>query len=245
LLDVVVVASPDRPADDLVHALAGDDLTVESASTPEGVARLVVGRRPDVVIVDLRDAGAGESVADRLLRWLCRHATAAAIVVTQPAQVDARIRALQFGAVDHLVAPIEHREVTARVAVQLARRRAGRDSKIEAGDISIDLDQRIAIRDGKAVSLTPRELALLVTLAGRRGETVSKQELLGSVWRGEIRSENVVESNVSSLRRKLRGLGPDVIHTVHRGGYIFRPVTSRSSIAHLCLVGERDRMPRP
>ena len=50
--------------------------------------------------------------------------------------------------------------------------------------------------------------------------------LLTAVWGTEARSQNVVEANVSSLRRKLHALGPPVIHTLHRAGYIFRPVRS-------------------
>jgi DNA-binding winged helix-turn-helix (wHTH) protein len=65
---------------------------------------------------------------------------------------------------------------------------------------------------------------------------VSKQDLLCTVWRGEDRSENVVEANVSSLRRKLHGLGPPVIHTVHRTGYVFRPVALTGSVARATLA---------
>jgi two-component system OmpR family response regulator len=241
-IDVLVVAPFDADVDGIVRALAARRLRAESAATPEGVAKLTVGGRPDVIVVDLRDDD--DNLADRLLSWVTRDAIASAIVITAVDQVDARLRALQLGAADHIVSPFEARELAARVELQIARRRAGRESKIEAGDITIDLSQRCAIRDGEIVALTPRELALLVALAQRRGETVSKQDLLCTVWRGEDRSENVVESNVSSLRRKLHGLGPPVIHTVHRSGYIFRPVSPSLSVARATLVAERDRMVR-
>src|SRR5262249_54735430 len=155
-----------------------------------------------------------------------------------------RIQALQLGAIDHLVAPFEVREGIVRTELLIARRRAGREARLEAGDIMIDAAQRTALRNGELVTLTPRELALLTVLVQRRGEAVSKQDLLTRVWRGETRSENVVEANVSSLRRKLHGLGPPVIHTVHRTAYVFRPVSQSIPAARASLVAERDRMVR-
>jgi DNA-binding response OmpR family regulator len=76
------------------------------------------------------------------------------------------------------------------------------------------------------VTLTPREVGLLVTLVEQPEQPVTKQQLLVAVWGAEVRSLNVVEANVSSLRRKLHALGPPVIHTLHRAGYVFRHVPS-------------------
>ena len=63
---------------------------------------------------------------------------------------------------------------------------------------------------------------------GGNPQPVTKQKLLVAVWGAEARSQNIVEANVSSLRRKLHALGPPVIHTLHRAGYVFRPVPSPS-----------------
>jgi len=103
-----------------------------------------------------------------------------------------------------------------------------RPLRLVAGDLTVDLAQRSAVRNGKRVALTPREVSLLVTLIERSEQPVTKQELLTAVWGAQARSQNVVEANVSSLRRKLHALGPPVIHTLHRAGYIFRPVPTSS-----------------
>jgi two-component system OmpR family response regulator len=128
-----------------------------------------------------------------------------------------------------MVAPLDMRECTSRIEHLLARRRKSRSGRIRAGDITIDIMQRTAMRHGELVPLTPRELALLLALVQRSDDTVSKRELLSSVWQGEIRSENVVEANVSALRRKLHAVGPPIIHTVHRSGYVFRPAPPSGS----------------
>src|SRR5262249_36429263 len=155
----------------------------------------------------------------------CRNTSASALVITDSTQTDERLRALRLGAEAHVVAPFEARELSARVEHLIARRRHGREERVEVGDMTIDVELRSAVRNGEVVTFTPRELALLLALVQRAGEAVSKQELLETVWHGEARSENVVEANVSALRRKLHAVGPPVIHTVHRSGYAFRPAT--------------------
>jgi two-component system OmpR family response regulator len=145
-------------------------------------------------------------------------------------QVDARIRALELGAADHIVAPVSVRESVLRVDHLLAHRRKNRSGRIEVGDLTIDAAQRTAVRNSELVRFTPRELALLLMLVQRRGEAVTKRELLSTVWHGQARSENVVEANVSALRRKLHALGPPLIHTVHRRGYVFRPASPSSRV---------------
>ena len=72
-----------------------------------------------------------------------------------------------------------------------------------------------------------------------------KEHLLRTVWNGDDRTLNVVEANVSSLRRKLHGLGPPVIHTVHRSGYVFREVRcAPPDAARTSFVLEHERNSR-
>jgi two-component system, OmpR family, response regulator len=240
-IDVVVVARDVRDLEDVVEALADDGLRVERMHEPEVVAAAVVGGRPDVIVVDLRD---DDGLADRMLTWVGRHARCASLVITGANDVDARMRALYLGASDHVVAPFEPREAVARVKALIARRRSGQRARIEAGDLTIDPAQRCITRGGETVPLTPREADLLIALVNHADQPLSKRDLLEIVWGAELRSENVVEANVSSLRRKLHALGPPVIHTVHRTGYVFRRTTPEPSLTRTRLFAERDRLLR-
>jgi DNA-binding response OmpR family regulator len=151
-------------------------------------------------------------------------------VITDVKQVDARIRALELGAADHIVAPVSVRESVCSVDHLLEQRRKDRSDRFEIGDLTIDPAQRTAVRNGEFLRFTPRELALLLMLVQRRGEAVTKRELLSTIWHGQARSENVVEANVSALRRKLHAVGPPLIHTVHQRGYVFRPASPSSRV---------------
>jgi DNA-binding response OmpR family regulator len=222
---VVIVAPYRSDVSEFVDALARSAYGVRLVHDPQAVARAVIGGRPDVVVVDLRH---GDPLAARILNWMSANGKSRALVITEAHEVDARLSALDLGAADHLAAPFEIREAVARVERLIAQQRKPRPSCIVAGDLTLDLAQRSAVRNGRHVALTPREVSLLLALVDRSEHPVTKRELLVAVWGEEARSQNVVEANVSSLRRKLHALGPPVIHTLHGAGYVFRPVAEQS-----------------
>jgi two-component system, OmpR family, response regulator len=124
-----------------------------------------------------------------------------------------------------LIAPFDLREALGRVQYLVATHPPNSPDRLEVGDLAIDCAQRCVVRNGMTVPLTPREIDVLGMLARSPNRPVSKQMILREVWGdSESRSENVVEANVSSLRRKLHALGAPVIHTVHRTGYVLRPI---------------------
>ena len=82
-----------------------------------------------------------------------------ALVITEAHEVDPRIWALGLGVSDHLAAPFATREAFARVEHLIAQQRMERPLRLVAGDLTVDLAQRSAVRNGKRVALTPRESA--------------------------------------------------------------------------------------
>jgi two-component system OmpR family response regulator len=129
--------------------------------------------------------------------------------------------ALDTGADDYLTKPFAYAVLVARLRALLRRGARERPVVLEAGDIRLDPAARRAWRGGVEVELTPRELALLEFLLHRRGEVVSKRELLEHVWDYDFQGDsNIVEVYVWHLRNKLdRPFGRDTIHTVRGAGY--------------------------
>jgi DNA-binding response OmpR family regulator len=221
-LSVLLVGGTAPDTAGLCTACIETGLTALRSSDPEVIAHAVVTRHPEVVVIDLRN---DDWLSDRILQWICRDASCSALVITQLSEVETRLRVIEMsGLVDHLIAPFDSREGCARVRTLLARGRRERTARVDAGDLQLEVAQRSVERGGERVALTPREIDVLLALVECEGQPVSKRDLLARVWHGEARSENVVEANVSSLRRKLHALGPPLIHTVHRTGYVFRPV---------------------
>jgi len=86
------------------------------------------------------------------------------------------------------------------------------------------LDVRPATREvlGRAGSrrvLEPRVMQVLVALARRRGEVVSRDELIDACWRGRAVGDDAVNRCVAALRRLAQAFGGPVIETIARVGY--------------------------
>jgi DNA-binding response OmpR family regulator len=132
-----------------------------------------------------------------------------------------QVEALDNGADDYLTKPFSYAVLLARLRALLRRGARERPAVLEAGDLRLDPAARRAWRGPIEVELTSRELALLEFLLRRRGEAVSKREILQHVWDDEFEGDpNIVEVYVGHLRNKLdRPFGRAAIQTVRGTGY--------------------------
>jgi len=131
------------------------------------------------------------------------------------------VEGLDTGADDYLTKPFSYAVLVARLRALLRRGARERPVVLEAGDLRLDPAARRAWRGQAELELTPRELALLEFLLRRRGEVVSKREILQHVWDDDFEGDpNIVEVYVRRLRGKLdRPFGRQTIQTVRGAGY--------------------------
>jgi two-component system OmpR family response regulator/two-component system response regulator QseB len=195
----------------------------------------------DCAVIDLSEH---DGELRRMFARMSRGLAPSVLIITALADSATRIEAAHMGIIDGVVAPYDPAEVIARVEIMLARRRRAKREVVHAGDMLIRPADRRVERNGEEVALTPREFDVLLALVSARGRAVSKQELLRDVWHDERRNENAVEAHVSGLRRKVEANGPQVIHTVHRAGYAFRPSAVSGVATRDALLAERARLLR-
>ena len=142
------------------------------------------------------------------------------LMLTSRSELAERVMGLDAGADDYLVKPFEIEELLARVRA-LLRRVAGL-GKIRVGGMEIDSQSRTVTVGSSHPELTAREFALLLHLARRAGETVSRSELLSQVWSARFDpGSNLVEVHISRLRDKL-GAESWMVETVRGSGYRLR-----------------------
>ncbi len=126
------------------------------------------------------------------------------IVLTARGEIEDRVEGLEAGAVDYLVKPFSMAELVARVRAQLRVVAQASTSALAAEGIEVDLLSRKVRRGGDPVPLSTTEFELLVYLLRHRGEVVSREQILSSVWGYEHDpATNVVDVYVGYLRRKL------------------------------------------
>ena len=162
----------------------------------------IVERRPDVVVLDL---GLPDIDGLELLRMVRAVSTVPVIVATARDDEGDIIRTLDAGADEYVVKPYSAEQLDARIRAVLRRvREDDADDSVRIGGLTVDVRSRVATIDGQAMDLSRKEFDLLWHLAARRGEVVTKRELLAAVWRQPYGGpEKTVDVHLSWLRTKL------------------------------------------
>ncbi|NGM13084.1 response regulator transcription factor [Verrucosispora sp. CWR15] len=143
------------------------------------------------------------------------------LMLTAAAAVRDRVAGLALGADDYLVKPFALVELAARVHALTRRTRPAAPPTLRRAGIVVDPGRREVYRDGRYVSLSRKEFAVLAELLRADGAVVSAEELLERAWDEHIDPfTNVVRVTVMKLRRKLGD--PSVIETVPGTGYTIR-----------------------
>lgn len=139
------------------------------------------------------------------------------LVLTARDLLSDRIQGLDTGADDYLIKPFDPEELSARIRAIRRRVSGSASAELQFGDVSLDLNGKIARVLGIRADLTAREWSLVEALALRAGRLVSKSDLDALVLGldSEV-SSNSLEVHVSSIRRKL---GREFIETVRGLGY--------------------------
>ena len=172
----------------------------------------------DVVLLDWMVPEVDGLAACRELRR--RGCTTPILMLTARGETRERVLGLDAGADDFLVKPFEVEELVARVKA-LVRRGAGFGA-LRCGALVLDRVGRRATIGGASLSLTAREFALILRLARKAGDVVTRTELLGHVWETSFDpGSNLVEVHVSRVREKL-GAHAWMIETVRGVGYRLR-----------------------
>ena len=186
---------------------------------------------PDLIILDLM---LPDLDGYRVLQHLRKEGNLTPVLIlTARGEESDKVLGFRLGADDYVTKPFGVLELLARVEAIL--RRAGLPAMGETseagetetfGSVVVDARSRIVTRNGEEVSLTPKELDLLLALIRRRGAVVSRLDLLKEVWghRAAVVSRTV-DTHISELRRKLEDEPSDPCHilTVHKAGYRFQP----------------------
>lgn len=200
---------------------------VDLAVNGEVGLEVAVGRRPDVVIVDLGLPGmSGLEVIRSLRQW-----SSLPIIVLSARDTEFdKIGALDAGADDYVSKPFGMGELLARIRAALRRVvPADEEPTIETEHFTVDLmAKRVTTRTGEA-KLTPIEWRLVETLVRSAGRLVSGRELLRTVWGPEFESEtNYLRVHMAHIRRKLEPDPPVPRYFLTETGLGYRFVTEPS-----------------
>jgi two-component system KDP operon response regulator KdpE len=186
----------------------------------------VTSERPQLVILDL---GLPDISGTAICAELRKRTRAPILVLSARHSDSEKVALLDAGADDYMTKPFSTAELQARVRALLRRAARGdtpdADTRVESGDLVIDLVARTIMVRGTYVHLTRTEWELLRTLATQAGRTLTHQQLFREVWSGRSYgdAQQYLRVQVAHLRRKIEDdvVRPRYIVTEPGVGYRF------------------------
>jgi two-component system OmpR family response regulator len=204
------------------RSLAKEGLAADVTGRGENSLWMAQAVEYDAIVLDVMLPDRSGFDVCRMLR--ARGVWAPVLMLTARDAVADRVEGLDSGADDYLVKPFALAELHARLRSLARRGRPERPAVVEIGDLVLDPARREVRRGDAAIELSAKEFTLLETLMRRKGEVLSRFELIEHAWdmAYDARS-NVVDVYVRRLREKVdRPFGRHSIETVRGAGYRFR-----------------------
>ena len=147
------------------------------------------------------------------------------LILSGNAIVEAKVKALGFGADDYMTKPFHKDELVARIQAVVRRSKGHSQSVITTGKLTVNLDAKTVEVDGARVHLTGKEYQMLELLSLRKGTTLTKEMFLNHLYGGMDEPElKIIDVFICKLRKKLSLAcgGENYIETVWGRGYVLR-----------------------
>jgi two-component system OmpR family response regulator len=215
--------------DAVATALRYEGFDVATAETGRTALSAAQETRFDLIVLDvmLPDLG-GLEIAHRLR---ADGVTSPILFLTARAELEDKSAAFDVGADDYVTKPFSLAEIVMRVRAILRRSSpadSDTDRTLHYADVTMDTEAHQVWRAGQPIPLTATEFRLLRMFLLNPGRVLSKSQILDNVWHYDFDGDNnVLETYVSYLRRKLNRHGPPLIHTVRLVGYVLRDDSGR------------------
>ena len=213
----VLVAEDERMlADSVTEGLRHLGMAVDVCYDGDAALERVAVHRYDVVLLD-RDLPRVHG--DEICRKIAGDGDETRVLMlTAAAGIRDRVEGLGIGADDYLTKPFAFAELVARVHALARRARPSLPPVLHGAGVELDPAKRFASRDGRPLSLSLKEFAVLEVLLRAEERVVSPEELLEKAWDEHADPfTNTVRMTVMTLRKKLGP--PPVVHTVPGAGY--------------------------
>jgi two-component system OmpR family response regulator len=198
------------------HVLEQEGFAVDLAATGSDGLSLAMVNEYDCVLLDL---GLPDQHGITIIQTLRREGrTTPVMVLTGTVEGQTSVLALDAGADDYVTKPVVIDQLRARIRALVRRGGAQRTERIACGNVVLNRLTRQLFVNGTEVRLTAKELPLLEHLLLHQDEVITRTELLERVWDMHFDpGSNVVDVNVTRIRKKLADAGAEAQIVARRG----------------------------
>ncbi len=220
----VVLVVEDEPSyqDALNVGLTIEGFVVVGATTIRQAREVMARSTPSLVLLDVMlPDGSGVDYCREIHETL---RTPVIMVSARTSEVDV-VLGLEIGAADYVTKPYRLRELVARMRAVLRRPLAPTavDGRIVVGELDVDLARRSVTKGSVPIELSRKEFDLLALFAEHRGQVVTREQCLDTLWWGlDLVDTRTLDTHVKRLRQKIEDDPPRPRHLVTVRGVGFR-----------------------
>lgn len=230
VMRVLVIEDEQKMADLIKRGLEEEGMEVETAYDGEAGAAAAKTGNHDLILLDLGLPGRDGMEVMRDLRE--SGLATPILILTAQDSTEMKVSGLDTGADDYITKPFAFAELLARIRALLRRTHTEDTTKLQIGDLILNLINRRASRAGNEVQLTNKEFSLLEFFMRHPDEILSRETLSEKVWEETFDTlTNVIDVYINYLRNKVdRNYEPKLIHTVRGVGYMFKTPAAQSQM---------------
>ena len=221
-MKILVIEDEQAMMDNIVAALESEQYLVETASTYHSAIQKISDYEYDCILLDI-SLEQNYSGLDILKQLKELNKTEGVIIVSAKNSLDDRLTGLNLGADDYLPKPFHLAELLARVKSVIRRRKFTGTNHIEAGNVQIDVEQRMVLVNKEPFATNRKEYEVLLYLVTNKNRLVNKTALAEYVWGDHIDAADnfdFIYSQIKNLRKKLKEAEAMVdIQSIYGVGY--------------------------
>lgn len=222
IMRILIIEDEKKIAEFIKRGLKEDGYAVDIANNAERGHFLATTQEYDLVVLDLMLPDMDGIALCKKLRD--EKFAKPILMLTAKGRVQDKVAGLDAGANDYLTKPFAFEEFLARVRALLRKNDSKQITKLQVGDLTLDLLSHKVARGGKEIDLTSKEYALLEYFMRNAGHVVTRTMISEHVW--DINFDtftNVIDVYVNYLRNKIdEGFKVKLIHTLRGRGYVFK-----------------------
>ncbi len=220
-MKILIVEDEKELAADITKYLSGENYLCEVATNYKQAADKIWMYNYDCILLDLMLPGGSGLQLLELLKQ--KNKQDGVIIISAKNSVEDKVKGLQIGADDYLEKPFQHSELAARIHSVIRRKQFNSSNIIQQNEITIDLLGKTVKVNELDVSLTKKEMEILLLFIGNKNRVISKAAIAEHIS-GDIAdmfdNHNFVYAHVKNLKKKLTEAGcSNYLKTIYGTGY--------------------------
>ena len=210
----ILVIEDERKVASFIHrGLEEERYVVETAADGQAGLELALHNVFDAIVLDVMLPKLDGYSVLRALR--AEGNVTPVLMLTARGSMEDRVQGLDLGADDYLSKPFHFEELAARLRSILRRSTPEKTTKLQCGDLTLDLVTHFAYRDEKEIELTTKEYALLEYLMRNKGRVLTRVQLIDRIWGANyVGDTKTLDVHVKRLRSKIEADPANPVHLV-------------------------------